>query len=126
MFVTPNRPSVRVPVLSKMMAWIFRALSNAARSLMRRPFLAEIAVETATTRGAASPRACGQAVIMTVTIRSRANANGLPAKASQAKRVSAPTLMAMRVSQRAARFARSWVRERLSCACRTSSMTWER
>ena len=57
MSVTPNRPSVSVPVLSKMMAWIFRALSKAARSLMRRPFVAEIAVETATTRGTASPRA---------------------------------------------------------------------
>src|SRR4030042_1385358 len=75
--VTPNSPLVRVPVLSKIMASIFLALSKAALFLIRRPFLAEIAVDTATTRGIARPRAWGQVMTITVTVRSSEKARSL-------------------------------------------------
>ena len=126
MSVTPNRPSVSVPVLSKTTAWIFRARSKAARSLMRRPLRAEIEVEMATTRGTANPSACGQAMTMTVTIRSRAKAKPRPPRASQAIKVSAPTPTAITVSHMAALSESFWVLDLLSWACRTRSITWER
>ncbi|GBE58419.1 hypothetical protein BMS3Abin01_01356 [bacterium BMS3Abin01] len=84
------------------------------------------AVETATTSGTASPRAWGQVMTITVTVRSRANAKLSEEKISQKARVIPPAAMAMMVSTRAARLARSWVLDLLSCASRTSSITWAR
>ena len=82
-------------------------------------------VLTATTSGTASPSACGQAMTMTVTMRSTANGTSAPS-ASQTKSVAPPTESAIQVSHCAARFATSWVRERLSWAWRTSAMTCAR
>ena len=62
---------------------------------------------------------------MTVTMRARANWNSCP-RISQAASVVNPTLRAITVSHRAARLARSWVRERLSWALRTISITCDR
>ena len=123
--VTPKRPSVRVPVLSKTTACRSLARSKAARSRMSSPLRADSDVETATTKGTASPSACGQAITITVTVRSSAKAKSLP-KASHTPRVAPPPPSATSVSQNAARFAKSWVRERVSCARRTSSMTCAR
>ncbi len=71
MSVTPNSPLVSVPVLSNITAFIFLALSKAVLFLIRKPFFADIDVETAVTRGTASPRAWGHAITITVTILSR-------------------------------------------------------
>ena len=84
--------------------------------------MAETAVETATTSGMASPRACGQVMTITVTMRDRAKTNSRWARKSQTNRVTTPTLMETMVSQKAARSARFCVRDLLSCACRTSSV----
>src|SRR5660397_201153 len=111
---TPNCPWVRVPVLSKTTACRLRERSKALLSRMSRPWRAARAVETATTRGMASPRAWGQVITITVMVRPRANSKALPAR-SQAARVIAPAVMATIVSHMAARSARSWLRERLSC-----------
>ena len=72
-------------------------------------------VLTATTRGTASPSACGQAMTITVTMRSTANGASAP-RANQTNSVVAPTESVIQVSHCAARFATSWVRERLSGA----------
>lgn len=47
--------------------------SSANRSLIGIPALADIAVEMAMTSGIARPRACGQAMISTVTVRTTAS-----------------------------------------------------
>ncbi len=104
--VTPNRPSVRVPVLSKTTAWMSLALSKADLSRINRPDFAASEVETATTRGTASPRAWGQDMTITVTALSMAKAESL-LKLSQAANVIAPTLRDIMVSHRAALSARS-------------------
>jgi hypothetical protein len=57
------------------------------------PIPDEQVVETATTRGTASPRAWGQVMTITVTIRSREKAKSKPA-ASHTARVTAPTVRA--------------------------------
>src|SRR5207245_1053353 len=62
--VTPKRPSVSVPVLSKTIASSARARSKAERSRIRRPWPADSAVDIATTSGPASPSACGHALTM--------------------------------------------------------------
>ncbi len=82
-------------------------------------------MDTATTSGIASPRAWGQAIIMTVTERSTANPTPLPNR-DQATKVITPAVTATTTSSMAARSARSWVRERLSCAFLTTSITWLR
>ena len=122
---TPNRPSVSVPVLSKMTASISLAFSKAIRLRTSSPFRAPSAVDTATTSGIASPRACGHAMTMTVTARSIAYDSGSPS-ASHTTKVSAPPPSATNVSHSAARSARSCVLDFDSCASRTRSMTWER
>src|ERR1035437_5342898 len=124
--VTPKRPSVSVPVLSKMTACSFLAPSNETRLRMSRPFFAASAVETATTSGTARPKACGQAMTITVTVRSMANAKSLPMRTSQTKRVITPPPKATIVSHRAAVLARSWVFDLLSWACLTRSMTCDK
>ena len=111
--VTPKWPSVSVPVLSNTIASSWRARSNAARSRIKSPLRADNAVDTATTNGTARPRACGQVITMTVTMRSSAKLNARPAP-SHATSVTVPQPTAMRVSHMAARFARSCVRERVS------------
>lgn len=104
MRVTPNSPSVSVPVLSNTIAVIFRDSSKAVRFRMSSPFCAEMAVEIATTSGIATPSAWGQAVTITVTIRSMANDGSLPT-ANQTMSVSTPTVSEIRVNQPAARSA---------------------
>jgi hypothetical protein len=76
MSVTPNFPSVKVPVLSKTTASTSLTISNAFLSLIRMPFLAVMEVESAITSGIASPRACGQAITRTVTDLSKAGTVG--------------------------------------------------
>ena len=73
-FCTSCEPLVSVPVLSKIMAVSFLALSNDVLFFISKPCVAAAVVEIATTRGIATPRACGQEVTITVTIRSNAKA----------------------------------------------------
>ena len=68
---------------------ILRARSKAARSRISRPFWAVRLVLTATTSGTARPRAWGQVMTITVTMRSSANAKLSP-RASQTAKVAAP------------------------------------
>src|SRR5699024_5382933 len=75
--VTACAPSVRVPVLSKSTTSMVRMRSKAIRSLIRTPDFAARSVEIAMTSGIARPRACGQAMISTVTVRMTAW-SGLP------------------------------------------------
>lgn len=70
--VTPKFPSVRVPVLSKTIASMFRTFSNPVLSLISTPLFAVIEVDKATTRGIARPKAWGQAITNTVTALSKA------------------------------------------------------
>ncbi len=90
--VTSGSPLVSVPVLSNRTARTVRIRSRAMRSLIRMPFLALTAVEIAITSGMASPRAWGQAITSTVTVRSTAS-RGSPS-AIQAAKVSAPAAVA--------------------------------
>ncbi len=70
--VTAWWPLVSVPVLSNSTASTVRIRSSASRSLTRMPAWAAIAVDSATTSGMASPRAWGQAITRTVTVRTTA------------------------------------------------------
>ena len=88
--VTPKTPVVNVPVLSNRSAVIFLDSSKAVLLRINKPFCADTAVEMATTRGIAKPNAWGQAITITVTIRSNANTNGYPA-ISQTANVPKPT-----------------------------------
>ena len=112
--------------MSKMIACTFRARSKAGRLRISNPLLAASAVETATTSGTASPRACGQAMTMTVTARSMAKESSLSMTPSQIKKVIAPPPSAMMVSHIAAVLAKSWVFDLLSWACLTRSITCDR
>ncbi len=71
--VDGGRPLVSVPVLSNSTVSTVRIRSSASRSLTRMPARAASAVEMAMTSGMASPRACGQAMTSTVTVRSTAS-----------------------------------------------------
>ena len=75
--LTPSSPLVRVPVLSKITAFMARAFSKASLCLINNPSLAEIAVDTAITSGMASPNAWGQESPITVTVRSNENAKSI-------------------------------------------------
>ena len=90
------------------MAVILRASSKAVRLRMSRPLRAEMAVEMATTNGMATPSAWGQAVTITVTMRSMAKAAPLPSHSHTAS-VPRPPASETAVSQPAARSARVWV-----------------
>ncbi len=70
--VTTWAPLVRVPVLSNSTASMVRMRSRARRSLTRMPARAEIDVDRLTTSGMARPRAWGQAMTSTVTVRRKA------------------------------------------------------
>jgi hypothetical protein len=70
--VTTWAPRVRVPVLSNSTASIVRIRFRASRSLTRIPALADTAVDREITRGIAKPRAWGQAMTSTVTVRTTA------------------------------------------------------
>ena len=71
--VTTWAPLVRVPVLSNSTASTCRMRSSARRSLTRMPALADTAVDSEITSGMARPRACGQAMTSTVTVRTTAS-----------------------------------------------------
>ena len=71
--VTTWAPLVSVPVLSNSTASTVRIRSSASRSLTRIPALAATAVDSAITSGMARPRACGQAITSTVTVRTTAS-----------------------------------------------------
>ena len=100
------------------MAVILRASSKAVRLRISRPLLAEIDVEMATTNGMATPSAWGQAVTITVTMRSMAKAVSLPSH-SHAASVPKPPTSDTAVSQPAARSARVWVCDLVFCASLT-------
>src|SRR5699024_8873426 len=80
--VTPNSPSVSVPVLSNTTASKSFAPSKFVRLRINKPCFADNDVETATTNGAANPSACGQVITITVTMRSNATSKEHP-KSSQ-------------------------------------------
>ena len=69
-----------------------RIRSRARRSLIRMPLRAASAVEMVMTRGMAKPRAWGQAITSTVTVRSIAW-SGSPSS-SQTAKVTTPTAVA--------------------------------
>ena len=71
--VTTWAPLVSVPVLSNSTTSIVRIRSKASRSLTRIPFFAATAVDSEMTSGIARPRAWGQAITNTVTVRTRAS-----------------------------------------------------
>ena len=71
--VTTCSPLVSVPVLSNSTVSIVRIRSRASRSLTRIPLRAATAVDSEITSGIASPRACGQAITSTVTVRTMAS-----------------------------------------------------
>ena len=74
--VTRGLPSVSVPVLSKMIAWIFDACSSETACLNRMPRLAARSVATITAVGVASPSASGQAITTAVTAKVSASSSG--------------------------------------------------
>ena len=107
--VTACSPSVRVPVLSKRTTSMVRIRSSAIRSLISTPDFAARSVEMAMTRGIARPRACGQAMTRTVTVRVTAS-SGLPRAAHTAAVMSA-AVSANQKSSAAARSASACARE---------------
>ncbi len=56
-FDTSNFPTVNVPVLSKTIVVIFLAFSKAVRFFISNPCFADKAVDFATTKGTANPKA---------------------------------------------------------------------
>ena len=66
--VTSGRPSVRVPVLSKMTVSMVRAVSMLSASLIRMPRSAARPMPTIMAVGVARPKAQGQAMMRTVTM----------------------------------------------------------
>ena len=86
---TPRRPRVRVPVLSKSTTSTRRASSSARRLRISRPWRAPSAVEICATSGMARPRACGQAMMSTVTTRSSTKPGSSGCRSHQATSVSA-------------------------------------
>ncbi len=125
-WVTPNSPWVRVPVLSKIMASMLRAFSKEVLFLINNPLLADSAVETATTRGMASPSAWGQVVTITVTALSREKARSCPFSTIQVTRVMNPPVSAISVRYMANRSARFCVLDWLDWASSTRLITWDR
>ena len=110
---TPKRPSVSVPVLSKIDRVDQRAFSNAIRLRTSSPLAAPQAVETATTSGIARPSACGQAMTMTVTARSIAYDSDSPEREPDAERE--------RRRRRARPSSATWRRDRPGPASSTST-----
>jgi hypothetical protein len=79
---------VRVPVLSKRTVSMVRTRSRARRSLMRIPARAVRALEIEMTSGMARPRAWGQAMTSTDTVRT--TASSLRPASDQAAKVTTP------------------------------------
>jgi len=99
---TAGLPSVSVPVLSKMRAWMREACSRAVAFLIRIPFLAPIPVPTATAVGVARPSASGQAMTTAVTASVSAKSAVCPMTKNQTRNVSTPALTAARTNHSAA------------------------
>ena len=76
----------------------------------------------ATTKGIARPNACGQAITITVTIRSNAYTNGNP-RINQTANVPKPMAKAMYVNHFAALSERFCIRDFVFCASSTILMT---
>ena len=85
------------------------------------PFLAAKVVVIVVTAGIAKPKACGHVITTTVIASVRANTNVAPSQKFQAKKVSNPTVIAIIVSQCAARSANFCDFGFDDCACLTSS-----
>ena len=115
--VTTWAPSVRVPVLSNRTTSMVRIRSRAIRSLIRTPDLAAFSVERAITSGMARPRACGQAMTSTVTVRVTASVGWPIAVHTIAVMIAATR--ANQNSRAAARSANAWAREEDSWASAT-------
>ena len=94
-----------------------RIRSSANRSLINTPERAARSVEMAVTSGMASPRAWGQAMTNTVTVRTTAS-SGLP-RMVQAMAVRIPAASANQNNRAAARSAKAWAREEDSWASAT-------
>ena len=74
---------VRVPVLSKITVFIFRASSSWSPPLIKIPFSAPLPVPTSRAAGVAIPNAHGQAIITTETKARREKASPIPAAKNQ-------------------------------------------
>src|SRR5699024_5700793 len=70
--VTPKLPYVSVHDLLYTTRCNLNALSIVNQSRINKPFLRAMEVDLDVTSGVAKPSACGQAIIKTVTIRSKA------------------------------------------------------
>ena len=88
MSFSSGSPLVRVPVLSNSTTSTVRIRSSAIRFLISTPARAARSVEIAMTSGMARPRACGQAITSTVTVRS--TASGMLPSRVQAMKVMTP------------------------------------
>ena len=88
--VTTWAPLVSVPVLSNRTVSTVRIRSSARRSLTRMPFFADTAVDSAITSGMARPRACGQAITSTVTVRTMASSTSPSAHHTTNVMIAAP------------------------------------
>ena len=86
--VRAGSPFVKVPVLSKRTTSMVRIRSNAIRSLIKTPARAARSVEMAMTKGMARPKACGQAMTSTVTV--RVTASGMLPSSDQTMKVIIP------------------------------------
>lgn len=86
-----------------------RQAGRAVAFLMRMPFLAPMAVPTATAVGVARPSASGQAMTTAVTASISAKRAVCPITKNQMRNVSSPALTAARTNYSAARSARCWV-----------------
>jgi hypothetical protein len=99
----------------------FLAFSNAVLFLMSNPCIAAAVVDMATTKGIATPRACGHDVTITVTILSKAKARLW--FTYQTIKVVIPTTIDIIVSHLATLSARFWVFDLALCADCTNVIT---
>ncbi len=122
--VTVGLPSVSVPVLSKMMAWMRDACSSAVAFLIRIPCRAPIPVATATAVGVARPSASGQAITTAVTASVRAKSAVWWMTKNHTRKVDRPAPTAKSTRYCAARSARRWAGAFEFCAVCTSWTIW--
>ncbi len=77
--VNSGSPLVKVPVLSKTIAFIWCAICSDSALFINMPFSAPMPVPTITAVGVASPKAHGQAMIKTAINTVKAKTNPAPA-----------------------------------------------
>src|SRR5699024_6272157 len=117
-------PSVSVPVLSNTTRSNLNALSNATLFRINKPSLAAMEVDLDVTSGVAKPSACGQAIINTVTIRSKAKSKS--PLVHQTAKVIIPTTTATQNNHLPAISAKPWAFDFDFSASLTNLITWDR